>query len=129
MSDVVETKETVALDSNGIRLESGDRVHVSLELARPKSFWEETESREFDFGDVDSVNEDGTVTVWWDSAGCSCDSGEGRVEQSSDLTRVDDEMAEHLETVAQLSFAKGYKEGTADLQRELRDLLGIDEDN
>lgn len=125
----VQTETTVNyLDSAGNGLEIGDRVMLNLSLTDGK--WEDnystfTPGREFDFGEVETLNEDGTVGVWWDSAGCSCEADNPPNENPSDLTKLDDETAGVLVPVARLAHSKGYREGVSANQRDLRNALGL----
>jgi hypothetical protein len=121
MTDVQEV--TAVVDSNGVELVAGDQVYVNLELTRVP-FWEtDREARPFDFGEVDSVNDDGTVNVFWEAAGCSCTSENGRAETSTDLTKYDPESA--LREVAERSFVSGYKQGVSDNQQDIKEALGL----
>jgi len=114
-------------DSAGAELAVGDRVHVALSLAYID--WPFEPIREFDFGEVANLNEDGTVGVYWDLAGCTCENPDGRVENPADLTRVrssDEELAD-VEKLATLIYQKGHERGISSIQRDLRDVLGIPE--
>lgn len=135
MSDVLvttETQEVVApepkwTDSAGLDFQVGDRVHVETSLAED-SFDYETyariKGRAFDFGGVESLNENGTVTVFWDAAGCGCNSDAvGREEKASDLTIAD----QQTEVVYDLAYTSGYADGIKSSQSRLRDILGLED--
>jgi hypothetical protein len=107
-------------DSDGKELVQGDRVYVS----EAAEFGYYGEARDFDFGRVDSLNEDGTVNVGWDSAMCGCGGEDtSRQEKSGDLTKTT--------AVAVALYFKGFyngqDEGREQFQSEFRELLGLDE--
>jgi|ERR1700754_1554281 len=130
MTDVAE-KVTVATewkDSDGNDLADGDEVYVSVTVARGKWDFENdtyTEGRTFDFGQVESLNEDGTVSVWWDSAGCSCEAETGPSENPGDLTKLDPETGAEVREIAYLSNSAGRRAGREENQEELRHALGL----
>ena len=132
MTDVKE-QETVTVtewkDNRGNDLAVGDRVYVAVSAARSSWDLETTKrvpGRDFDFGEVEALNEDGTVSVWWDSAGCSCDSANGPAENTSDLSRVPDgELGDDLQELHYLAEYAGYERGRKQNQRDLRDALGL----
>ena len=93
----VNVGSPIYLDSAGKALEVGDRVHVSVEQAEGSHWDEEKEeqvgARPFDFGTVDALNEDGTVTVWWDLSGCFCNAPEGGPrENPSHVTKANEDV-------------------------------------
>lgn len=115
------------VDSKDNGLEVGDRVYTALETVQG-SFDENynfVAGRTFDFGEVDALNEDGTVTVWWDSAGCSCESDAGRPEKPAELVKMSNEEALLLVPIAHEAFSKGYAEGVTANQQKLRNALGL----
>lgn len=115
------------VDSNGKALEEGSYIRVSNAVADTQfdySNYTVTPGRDLDFGTVESVNEDGTVSVFWDAAGCSCESGEPRNENPADLTLANAEDY----GLFNVAYGKGYSNGEKDAQEELRRALGI-EDN
>lgn len=124
--DTVVTVDLVPVDSEDETLSVGDEVHVSVLVA---SFhWDEdtekyVDGREFDFGVVKSVNEDGTVSVFWDSAGCGCSGA--RNETASDLTKVSPDVADQLREVYYLGRSEGYNRGVKHNQSDIRDALGL----
>jgi hypothetical protein len=122
MSDVQEV--TVALDSNGKELEAGDSVHVALSLTQSEfnySTFTVKLGRDLDFGTVENVNDDGTVQVFWDAAGCSCTDPDGRKENASDLTKADD----YAYDLFNASLHEGQKQGREAVRSELADALGF----
>lgn len=126
---MTDVKEAVTYqDSQGNELTEGSTVYVSTEVAR--SHWnydtqERVPGRTFDFGEVVELNEDGTVSVSWDSAGCGCGDSEGRTENPGDLTKVDEDLTEEFREVFYLAEIQGYHRGVKDNQRDLRDALGL----
>jgi hypothetical protein len=112
--------------SNGAALQVGDRVHVSVSLA--KNSWDYSNftlvpGRKFDFGTVEELNQDGTVRVFWDGAGCSCTSEEvGRNENASELTLATEETEALWDVVYDQAFDEGLKAN----QKSLREALGLD---
>lgn len=114
------------VDSNGNALAVGSRVRVSSEQANGhwnRETLDYVKGREFDFGEVVSLNEDGIVSVIWDSAGCGCDEGLARNETPSDLTVTNESEIE----VYYLGSNRGYQDGQKDSRAELREALGIHE--
>lgn len=112
-------------DSNDKVLEVGDRVYVSVATASTDyGTYPEyivTKGRKFDTGTVEELNEDGTVGVYWDAAGCSCDQGEPRTEKSSELTF----LSEETENVITVVNDHSWKEGYDDAKAEVAESLGI----
>lgn len=124
-TEVSNAVATEWLDSKGSPIEEGDSVYVSVELAQTKFDYAAmtvVPGRDFDFGEVGSLNEDGTVSVFWNSAGCSCNDPDGRTENPSDLSvSLDNEF----EDIAVISERTGYEKGQQNAQNALREALGL----
>jgi hypothetical protein len=122
-TEVAVTEAPSHKDATGRVLYPGDRVRVTDSLTE-ESFFSEAE-RTFDLGEVDSLNEDGTVEVYWDSAGCSCNGT--RTEKATDLQYTN----KSEETMVNRGYTKGYDRGQESVQEALRAALGIstDQDN
>jgi hypothetical protein len=129
VAEKVETTRTLeivedvsAADSNGDSLTVGDIVRISTETVYGK-FDDETgaytEKRDLDWGQVVSINADGTVNVQWDGCGCSLDAS-SRVEDASDLTVSSD----NEQAVYYIGRDNGYREGYDDARERMREMLG-----
>lgn len=123
--NTVVTEVPVYLDSEGDELAVGSDVFVAEEVEHgrynPETYTFEGK-RKFDFGEVRSLNEDGTVSVAWDQARCGCNSEEAsRVEKPEDLT---------VTTASEIVlYYKGYdhgvNEGEDTAHNEIRAILGL----
>jgi hypothetical protein len=131
MTDVAAVESVAYVDSNGAALEVGDRVHVAVSLAKSKydyTNYSVVPGRKFDFGTVEELNDDGTVRVFWDGAGCSCNSEDvGRVETTSELTLA----TEEAELIWEVAYDQAFTEGQKETQQDIRSALGLknDDDN
>jgi hypothetical protein len=131
MTDVKEQETVTATewkDSNGSELVEGDRVYIAVDQARGKWDFENdtyVTGRAFDFGEVESLNEDGTVSVWWDAAGCSCNSENGPSENPSHLTKLPEDLTDEVREIAYLSNKQGYRDGVSQSQSDIRSALGL----
>lgn len=112
-------------DSKDKELAVGDRIRVSTEKAVTTyggyPDFTTIRGRKFDVGTVEQLNEDGTVGVYWDSAGCSCDSGEPRSEVTSELTFVSEDDENLISLATDVAYDDGYKES----QQQLASALGL----
>jgi|SRR6185295_2780920 len=116
------------LDSDGNQLTVGAPVYVAVNLLSGQWDWANDQdtwipNRVFDTGTVETVNPDGTVSVNWDAAGCSC--FDARVEKPSDLTTSDLESVMELAEIVDAVREQGYEAGKKAAQRELRTVLGL----
>jgi hypothetical protein len=122
-----ETDVLVVVDAEGKDIEVGNRVRLDDDVLQGEYSYESHEyenSRDFDFGRIESVNADGTVNVSWDGARCGCNSDEqSRVEQASHIVVTNDE-AVHL---YYFGLDKGEETGRKEVQADLRNLLGLPE--
>lgn len=125
--EMTDTTETVAVhsyvDSEGDEIAVGSLVYVSEQTERGQ-YNQETykweNARDFDFGVVSTLNQDGTVGVEWNAANCGCggsDSGP-RPEKGSDLTVT----TVHAISLYYKGFDKGLDEGYKDARH---DILGL----
>jgi hypothetical protein len=124
MSDVKET--VVHVDSNGETLSVDDRVLLKFELVTKQWNSEKNEwvaQRPFDVGNVESVNDDGTVNIWWDSAGCGCE--DTSVENPTDLVLIPHAVADLLEQAVHVTREQAFDQGVASIQRDFRETLGL----
>lgn len=124
--NAVLSGDTKWADSEGNVLAVENRVRVSDEAA--DGTWSHdysvyTEGREFDFAYVAALNEDGTVSVEWDSAGCGCNSDgvTARVENPNELTL----SSENEVNIYYRGEHAGLDEGRKSAQARLRDALGL----
>lgn len=102
-------------DSEGAELtEKNDVVRVSDRQVYG-------EGRTADYGEIVSFNENGTVSVFWDSAGCFCDGA--REENPTHLTI----STENERNAFHSGVRRGVQQGEENLQADLRELLGIKE--
>lgn len=127
-------KAVTATDAYGKDLKPGDTVVLDPNLVQDditteNGRWVTVPGRPFDQGEVEGVNSDGTVNVFWESAGCSCTSENGRVEKGIDLVRLNDtEDLPDIHFVTNLIRAattSGIRDGIASNQQQLRDVLGL----
>lgn len=126
--DTEVTAPATWVDSDGTALEVGDRVHVSLKAAKDTmdTDWNYVEGRKFDFGTVEGRNDDGTYSVFWDSAGCSCNSDEvGRDEPADQITKASDVS----DQIWDLALAQGFEDGVKNAQTEIRYALGLEDED
>jgi hypothetical protein len=108
------------LDSEGAPLAKGDRVRISTNLAEGDWVDSEWVTRKFDFGRIEEVNEDGTVSVEWDEAQCGCSDEElSRKEKPTDLTKSTSEEA----AVYHLGWSDGYEFGQEEAEDDFRRAL------
>ena len=127
-TEVAEKVEVTSYeDSEGVELEVGSRVYVSDAAVWENVTWENHQAngkRTFDFGEVGSLNDDGSVNVLWDAAACSCSaeySEDGRVEKASDLTvTTENEISLYYKGVND-----GGEQGRNEVASELKSLLGL----
>lgn len=123
-----QERETEALvphaDSNGTVLEVGNLVHVSVDLVEETWDFDNNiyaKGRDFDFGSVTALNEDGTVTVLWNGSGCGCNSEGGREENAADLTITTEDAFD----VYYVGHDNGFRDGQESNQRAFRNALGL----
>lgn len=115
-------------DSEGNVLEVGSRIRVAEKFLNLTWRWgileqENPDGRPFDFGTVEELNEDGTVTVFWDAAGCSCNAGELPTENPAHLTLTSDSE----ERLYERGLNQGEKDGEEQARAQFREALGIPE--
>lgn len=120
-----EVTATQWVDSDGNALTVGATVRVSNDQADGRwdySAMKFEKGREFDFAEVTALNENGTVTVLWDSAGCGCsgDSSE-RIETADHLTLSNESEVD----VYYRGVGNGKEEGRKENQHELREVFGL----